>query len=65
MEDDTKDMFEPKPLSEQESQLIIESMEGLSNLGIKESRLHVRNAYLEYFNKLKQLIVEYKPHEPK
>lgn len=60
-----KDLFEPKPLSEHEAELIIESMEGLSVLGMQESRPHVRAAYLEYFNKLKLLIVEYKPDASK
>ena len=51
-----------KPLSDNELQLIVESMEGLSALGPKEERPHVQKAYLYYFNQLKNLVIECKPN---
>jgi hypothetical protein len=52
-----------KPLSDLELGLIVQSMEGLSELGPKEGRPHVRQAYLEYFDQLKKLVIEYKKYE--
>jgi hypothetical protein len=52
-----------KPLSDNELQLIIESMEGLSKMGPTEEHPHMQKAYLDYFNQLKNLVIEYRPKD--